>query len=204
MWQWCSICHYVSQVHFQSFEHVMLFWSFIIMCLLSEKWIQTKTTMYWMLNIDALHRKPVVISLNFGFAFILKFIWLNTRLMSSISISSLFLLWIWCPFFPFCPLAPFISASWILERFVTMGGLPLQDASSTLALPGSQPNQGLEVTKSGTESKPKKKICCACPETKKLRDECIVEHGEEACAKWIEAHRKCLRAEGFNVWDCWR
>lgn len=80
-----------------------------------------------------------------------------------------------------------------------MGGLPLQDASSTLALPGSQPNQSLEVTKSGTESKPKKKICCACPETKKLRDECIVEHGEEACAKWIEAHRKCLRAEGFNV-----
>ncbi|KAK8691288.1 hypothetical protein V6N13_074803 [Hibiscus sabdariffa] len=52
---------------------------------------------------------------------------------------------------------------------------------------------------SGSESKPKKKICCACPETKKLRDECIVEHGEEACAKWIEAHRICLRAEGFNV-----
>ncbi|KAL1563703.1 cytochrome c oxidase copper chaperone 1-like [Salvia divinorum] len=47
--------------------------------------------------------------------------------------------------------------------------------------------------------KPKKKICCACPETKKLRDECIVEHGESACEKWIEAHRKCLRAEGFNV-----
>lgn len=103
MWQWCSICHYVSQVHFQSFEHLMLFWSFIIMCFLAEKWIQTKTTMYWMLNIDALHCKPVVISLNFGFAFILKFIWLNTRLMSSISISSLFLLWIWCPFFSFLP-----------------------------------------------------------------------------------------------------
>ncbi|XP_073221429.1 uncharacterized protein [Cicer arietinum] len=48
-------------------------------------------------------------------------------------------------------------------------------------------------------SKAKKKICCACPETKKLRDECIVEHGEVACAKWIEAHKICLRAEGFNV-----
>jgi len=45
----------------------------------------------------------------------------------------------------------------------------------------------------------KKKICCACPDTKRLRDECIVEHGEDACAKWIEAHRICLRAEGFNV-----
>jgi cytochrome c oxidase assembly protein subunit 17 len=49
------------------------------------------------------------------------------------------------------------------------------------------------------DTKPKKKICCACPDTKKLRDECIVEHGEDACGKWIEAHRLCLRAEGFNV-----
>ncbi|CAF2078701.1 BnaC01g36110D [Brassica napus] len=49
------------------------------------------------------------------------------------------------------------------------------------------------------ETKPKKKICCACPDTKKLRDECIVEHGEPVCAKWIEAHKMCLRAEGFNV-----
>ncbi|KAJ4749994.1 Cytochrome c oxidase copper chaperone [Rhynchospora pubera] len=47
--------------------------------------------------------------------------------------------------------------------------------------------------------KPKKKICCACPDTKRLRDECIVEHGEAACTKWIEAHKQCLRAEGFNV-----
>ncbi|GJP32626.1 hypothetical protein CLOM_g17238 [Closterium sp. NIES-68] len=49
------------------------------------------------------------------------------------------------------------------------------------------------------QEKPKKKICCACPTTKKLRDECIVEHGEEACTKWIEAHKQCLRSEGFNV-----
>ncbi|KAL5059328.1 hypothetical protein RYX36_030932 [Vicia faba] len=46
---------------------------------------------------------------------------------------------------------------------------------------------------------PKKKICCACPDTKRIRDECIVEHGEDACGKWIEAHRLCLRSEGFNV-----
>ncbi|XP_072978865.1 cytochrome c oxidase copper chaperone 1-like [Typha angustifolia] len=51
----------------------------------------------------------------------------------------------------------------------------------------------------GSDAKPRKKICCACPETKKLRDECIVEHGETACSKWIEAHRQCLRAEGFKV-----
>lgn len=82
-----------------------------------------------------------------------------------------------------------------------MGGLPLQEATSALALPGIEPKQNQVSTASAPtpESKPKKKICCACPETKKLRDECIVQHGEEACTKWIDAHIKCLRAEGFNV-----
>ncbi|KAE8125816.1 hypothetical protein FH972_020587 [Carpinus fangiana] len=79
-----------------------------------------------------------------------------------------------------------------------MGELSIDNASSALGSPTSQQNQGLAV-KTSPESKPKKKICCACPDTKKLRDECIVQHGEEACAKWIEAHRTCLRAEGFNV-----
>lgn len=83
---------------------------------------------------------------------------------------------------------------------VGMGRLPLENVSSALALAGSQQKQASNnPTSTGTESKPKKKICCACPDTKKLRDECIVEHGEDACAKWIEAHRQCLRAEGFNV-----
>ncbi|BBN00839.1 hypothetical protein Mp_2g02550 [Marchantia polymorpha subsp. ruderalis] len=48
---------------------------------------------------------------------------------------------------------------------------------------------------------PKKKICCACPSTKRLRDECIVMHGEDACKKWINAHKECLRSEGFKVED---
>ncbi|KAJ7948653.1 Cytochrome c oxidase copper chaperone [Quillaja saponaria] len=82
---------------------------------------------------------------------------------------------------------------------MSMDGMPLQNASPALVLVGSLKNQGSAVTSIGSESKPKKKICCACPDTKKLRDECIVEHGEEACTKWIEAHRQCLRAEGFNV-----
>lgn len=80
-----------------------------------------------------------------------------------------------------------------------MGGLPTENTSSALALPASQPDQGAAVIKSGLDTKPKKKICCACPDTKKLRDECIVEHGEDACTKWIEAHKTCLRAEGFNI-----
>ena len=46
-----------------------------------------------------------------------------------------------------------------------------------------------------------KKMCCACPTTKKARDECVVMRGEEsgACDGLIEAHLKCLRAEGFDV-----
>ncbi|KAI0511286.1 hypothetical protein KFK09_011911 [Dendrobium nobile] len=55
------------------------------------------------------------------------------------------------------------------------------------------------TTEPDSNPKPKKNICCACPETRKLRDECIIEHGESACSKWIEAHKQCLRAEGFNV-----
>ncbi|KAL1346217.1 hypothetical protein HN51_019924 [Arachis hypogaea] len=58
---------------------------------------------------------------------------------------------------------------------------------------------GSSSTISSEAPKPRKKICCACPETKRLRDECIVQHGEDSCTKWIEAHRLCLRSEGFNV-----
>ncbi|KAG5191762.1 Cox17 protein [Tribonema minus] len=43
------------------------------------------------------------------------------------------------------------------------------------------------------------KICCACPETKKNRDECMVMNGEDKCQALIEAHKQCLRKEGFNV-----
>ena len=46
-----------------------------------------------------------------------------------------------------------------------------------------------------------KKICCCCPETKKARDECVLMKGEEHedCIKLIEAHKVCLREEGFDV-----
>ncbi|KAK7257207.1 hypothetical protein RIF29_31011 [Crotalaria pallida] len=84
-----------------------------------------------------------------------------------------------------------------------MSGVELQSASSAWALQGSQKVEGSVTVATAAESKPKKKICCACPDTKKLRDECIVENGEAACTKWIEAHRLCLRAEGFNV-ECFQ
>ena len=48
------------------------------------------------------------------------------------------------------------------------------------------------------DAKPKK-ICCACPITKNARDACIPEHDEEKCKYLIEAHKQCLRDEGFDV-----
>ena len=44
-----------------------------------------------------------------------------------------------------------------------------------------------------------KKICCSCPDTKQARDQCVVQHGEENCLKYIDAHKECLREEGFIV-----
>ncbi|KAK9688923.1 hypothetical protein RND81_09G022200 [Saponaria officinalis] len=72
-----------------------------------------------------------------------------------------------------------------------VGVATLTNSSSTVSLAAAETPE--------LNQKPKKKICCACPDTKKLRDECIVQHGEDACSKWIEAHKQCLRAEGFNV-----
>ena len=45
----------------------------------------------------------------------------------------------------------------------------------------------------------KLKICCACPHTRKPRDECVVTNGEDKCAQLIEDHKTCLRTHGFDV-----
>ncbi|KOB71600.1 Cytochrome c oxidase copper chaperone [Operophtera brumata] len=47
--------------------------------------------------------------------------------------------------------------------------------------------------------KPKLKPCCACPETKRARDACIIENGEENCGSLIEEHKVCMRKMGFNI-----
>lgn len=69
------------------------------------------------------------------------------------------------------------------------GGASAAAAAAAAAVPKTQPKIG----KSG------KKICCSCPETKKARDLCLMEKGEERCKELIEAHNECLRAEGFIV-----
>jgi len=43
------------------------------------------------------------------------------------------------------------------------------------------------------------KACCACPDTKKERDECIMQKGEAECGHLIEAHKACMVALGFNI-----
>jgi cytochrome c oxidase assembly protein subunit 17 len=55
-----------------------------------------------------------------------------------------------------------------------------------------------EASVTTNEAKPLKP-CCACPQTKKARDECITLYGEDACSKFIEEHNQCLRSHGFNV-----
>jgi len=56
-----------------------------------------------------------------------------------------------------------------------------------------------EVPVPAEEAGEKLTPCCACPETKKIRDECVIEKGEENCSDEIEAHKKCMRDMGFNI-----
>lgn len=60
------------------------------------------------------------------------------------------------------------------------------------------PDKNLPAAVAG-EAKPKCKACCACPDTKRVRDECVLLNGEENCSKEIEAHKACMRAAGFNI-----
>ncbi|XP_041924835.1 cytochrome c oxidase copper chaperone [Alosa alosa] len=66
--------------------------------------------------------------------------------------------------------------------------------SSISAASVTEPSAAIE----GAEKKPLKP-CCACPETKKERDACIIEKGEESCTGLIEAHKECMRALGFKI-----
>lgn len=60
---------------------------------------------------------------------------------------------------------------------------------------------GNALIKAETKQEGEKKLkpCCACPETKKARDACIIERGEESCTDLIEAHKSCMRSMGFNI-----
>lgn len=53
----------------------------------------------------------------------------------------------------------------------------------------------LPIGKDGKPLKP----CCACPETKRARDDCVFQKGEENCKELIQAHITCMRDLGFKI-----
>ena len=65
----------------------------------------------------------------------------------------------------------------------------------------SQKIEPITVTKfeDGVEKKEVLKPCCACPDTRKLRDNCILNNGEEKCLEFIDAHKDCLSQKGFKI-----
>jgi cytochrome c oxidase assembly protein subunit 17 len=69
--------------------------------------------------------------------------------------------------------------------------------SEAAAKPASQPN----VLTPEANATPKCKPCCACPETRQVRDECVFKYGDEAiqCQELIKKHQDCMRSMGFNI-----
>ncbi|KAI9099351.1 cytochrome C oxidase copper chaperone-domain-containing protein [Phlyctochytrium arcticum] len=73
-------------------------------------------------------------------------------------------------------------------------------SSSSSATPATGPTTPVPAANpNDTPAKPKCKPCCACPETRKKRDECVITFGEEKCEDLIKAHQDCMRAQGFNI-----
>lgn len=86
-------------------------------------------------------------------------------------------------------------------------------ASATQSIESPTP---APANKAADGEKPKCKACCACPETKKIRDEwyvakflvlllidfpsfSIMQNGEENCGDLIEKHKQCMRDLGFKI-----
>ncbi|KAG0315715.1 Cytochrome c oxidase copper chaperone [Linnemannia gamsii] len=62
----------------------------------------------------------------------------------------------------------------------------------------STPSAAASTGPIGADGKPLKP-CCSCPETKKARDQCVFNLGEENCLDMIKAHQQCLRDLGFKI-----
>ena len=62
------------------------------------------------------------------------------------------------------------------------------------------PLESNEAFAEASKYKSKRKPCCVCKLTKKLRDGCIrLNDDEDVCVDFIEGHKRCLRAKGFRV-----
>ncbi|VDN35374.1 unnamed protein product [Dibothriocephalus latus] len=81
------------------------------------------------------------------------------------------------------------------SQFVRVGSSIFGSLMSDQANEVRRNEDGLPIGKDGKPLKP----CCACPETRLARDNCIIQHGEEHCKDFIDAHTACLRALGFKI-----
>lgn len=86
----------------------------------------------------------------------------------------------------------------ISTRLLQLASLSMEASRNPLRAGVLNGNGKASEAEAKAKVKPKKSICRACPNAKRLRDECVVEHGQDACTKWVEAHLRCLRAEGFK------
>ena len=88
------------------------------------------------------------------------------------------------------------NAATTVQRHITKYTTPLlSDKLALMSAPASHTaGAGAAASSSdGTIAAEKPRICCSCPVTKRPRDICIVEKGEENCKDEIEAHNACLR-----------
>lgn len=95
------------------------------------------------------------------------------------------------------PMWPFSTAA---ESSLPLSNVLVPGSSrpSTINEPQQQPQ---------TQKAEKIKPCCACPDTKRVRDDCFLRYGppdessESAikCADLIVAHRACMAQYGFQV-----
>eukprot|EP00842_Homolaphlyctis_polyrhiza_P006051 jgi/Hompol1/6447/HPOL_001712-RA len=98
------------------------------------------------------------------------------------------------PNYPHC-YQSFLSASNVSILDTTSNHTDsLHVASDTISRSSSD-----ATTTAAPASEPKCKPCCACPDTRKVRDECVIVNGEENCRDLIEAHQACMRSMGFNI-----
>ncbi|KAF8947432.1 Cytochrome c oxidase copper chaperone [Haplosporangium gracile] len=70
--------------------------------------------------------------------------------------------------------------------------------TTVVASPAPSPAAAAPTGPIGADGKPLKP-CCSCPETKKARDQCVFNLGEENCLDMIKAHQQCLRDLGFKI-----
>lgn len=83
----------------------------------------------------------------------------------------------------------------IINEFDKMGNASSTGSGCPFAKKKDADPKDIPLTPDG---KPRPKICCACPQTRETRDECLLRKSRDECAKEIEAHFQCLLREGFT------